>query len=183
MSNRYLTHCWLVVKRTITNKFQCNCTKNTAIFINKLICKYLQGGGNIFSFAIEQMHVVMNITPFIIIVHAISFRQQHLNSLRPRLNRCPFADYIFKCIFLNENEWISPRISLKCVPKVRINNTPALFQIMAWRCPGNKPLYEPAMVSVLTHICVTRPQWFEHPHRKWALNPRTQYLQISETII
>ena len=27
-----------------------------------------------------------------------------VNSLRPRLNRRPFADDIFKCIFLNENE-------------------------------------------------------------------------------
>ena len=25
--------------------------------------------------------------------------------------------------------------------------------------PGNKPLSEPMMVSWLTHICVTRPQW------------------------
>ena len=40
-----------------------------------------------------------------------------------------------------------------------VNNTPALFQIMAWRRPGNKPLSEPMMVSLLTHICVTRPQW------------------------
>ena len=30
---------------------------------------------------------------------------------------------------------------------------------MAWRQPGNKPLSEPLMVSLLTHICVTRPQW------------------------
>ena len=30
---------------------------------------------------------------------------------------------------------------------------------MAWRWPGDKPLSEPMMVSVLTHICVTRPQW------------------------
>ena len=82
-----------------------------------------------------------------------------LNSLRPRLNRRPFADNIFKCIFSNENEWFSPRISLKFVPKVRINNIPALVQIMAWRRPGDKPLSEPVMVSLLTHICVTRPQW------------------------
>ena len=82
-----------------------------------------------------------------------------LNSLRPRLNRRPFADDIFKCIFLNENEWILPRISLKFVPRVRINNIPALVHIMAWRRPGGKPLSEPMMVSLLTHICVTRPQW------------------------
>ena len=90
-------------------------------------------------------------------------RQQYvsmaINSLRPRPNRRHFADDIFKCIFENENEWISPRISLKFVPKVRINNIPALVQIMAWRRPGDKPLSEPMMVSSLTHICVTRPQW------------------------
>ena len=82
-----------------------------------------------------------------------------VNSLRPRLNIRPLADDIFKCIFLNENEWILPRISLKFVPKVRINNIPSLIQIMAWRRPGDKPLSEPMMVSLLTHICVTRPQW------------------------
>ena len=30
---------------------------------------------------------------------------------------------------------------------------------MAWRRPGDKPLSDPMLVSVLTHICVTRPQW------------------------
>ena len=30
---------------------------------------------------------------------------------------------------------------------------------MAWRQPGDKPLSEPRMESLLTHICVTRPQW------------------------
>ena len=82
-----------------------------------------------------------------------------LNSLRPRLNRRPFADDIFNCILLNENEWILPRVSLKFVPKIRINNIPALVQIMGWRRPGDKPLSEPMMVSLLMHICVTRPQW------------------------
>ena len=80
-------------------------------------------------------------------------------SLRPRRNRRHFADDIFKCIFLNENEWISLRISLKFVSKVRINNIPSLVQIMAWRRPGDKPLCEPMVVSLLTYICVTRPQW------------------------
>ena len=61
--------------------------------------------------------------------------------------------------FLNENEWISRRISLKFVPKVRINNIPSLVQIMAWRRPGDKPLSEPMLVCLPPHICVTRPQW------------------------
>ena len=30
---------------------------------------------------------------------------------------------------------------------------------MVWRRSGDKPLSEPMMVSLLTHICVTRPQW------------------------
>ena len=82
-----------------------------------------------------------------------------LNSLRPRRNRRHFADHIFQCIFLNENERISLRFSLTFVPKFRINNIPSLVQIMAWCRPGDKPLSEPMMVSLLTHICVTQPQW------------------------
>ena len=30
---------------------------------------------------------------------------------------------------------------------------------MAWRRPGDKPLSEPMVINLLTHICVTRPQW------------------------
>ena len=82
-----------------------------------------------------------------------------VNTLRPRQNGRHLADDIFKCIFLNENAWISLKISLKFVPKVQINNIPALVQLMAWRRPGDKPLSETMMVSLLTHICVTRPQW------------------------
>ena len=81
------------------------------------------------------------------------------NTLRPRQNGRHFADDMFKCIFLNENVWIPIEISLTFVPKGSINNNPALFQIMAWRRPGDKPLSEPMINSSLTHICVTRPQW------------------------
>ena len=81
------------------------------------------------------------------------------NSLRPRQNGRHFADDMFKCISLNENLWILIEISLKFVPMGSINNNPALFQIMAWRRPGDKPLSEPMMVNLLTQICVTRPQW------------------------
>ena len=81
------------------------------------------------------------------------------NTLRPRQNGRHFQDDIFKCIFLIENVWISLKISLKFVPKVRLNNIIALVRIMVWRRPGAKPLFEPMMVSLLTHICVARPQW------------------------
>ena len=51
------------------------------------------------------------------------------------------------------------RISMNFVPKGPFNKIPPLVQIMAWRRPGNKPLSEPMMVCLTTHICVTRPQW------------------------
>ena len=82
-----------------------------------------------------------------------------LNTMRPRQNGRHFADDTFKRIFLNETFRISIKISLKSVPKGPINNIPALVQIMAWRWSGDKPLSEPMMVRLLTHICVTRPQW------------------------
>ena len=81
-----------------------------------------------------------------------------INTLRPRQNGRRFADDTFKRIFLNENVRISIEISLKFVPKGPINNIPALVQIMAWRRSGDKPLSEPMMVSLMTHVCVTRPQ-------------------------
>ena len=81
------------------------------------------------------------------------------NTLRPRQNGRHFADDTFNRIFLKENVRISIKISLKFVPKSPIDNIPALFQIMAWRRPGDKPLSEAIMVSLLTHIWVVRPQW------------------------
>ena len=75
-----------------------------------------------------------------------------INTLRPRQNGRHFADNIFKCIFLNQNTSISVNISLKLVPEGRINNIPALVQIMAWCWQGDKPLSEPMMISLLTYI-------------------------------
>ena len=53
----------------------------------------------------------------------------------------------------SEWKWINCiQISLVIVPNGPNNNIPALIKIMAWRRPGNKPLSEPMMVSLLTHI-------------------------------
>ena len=54
-----------------------------------------------------------------------------INPLRPKQNGRHFADDIFICIFLNENEWHLSKVSLKFVPNVPINNIPTLVQIMA----------------------------------------------------
>ena len=98
-----------------------------------------------------------------------------VNTLRPRWNGRHLAGDVFKCIFLNENVKILLKISQKFVPNGPINNIPSLVQVMAWRRPGDKPLPEPIMVSLLTHICVARPQWVnirEHCSRlffQWKL--------------
>ena len=86
----------------------------------------------------------------------------HINSLRPRQNRCHFAD-VFKGNFLNENVWIPIKISLKFVSIGPINNIPALVQIMAWCRTGNKPLSEP-MMTQFNDACMR--QWV----KGWCLS-------------
>ena len=70
-----------------------------------------------------------------------------INTLRPKQNGHCFPDDVFKCIFMNENIWISIQISRKFVPKDPINNIPALVQIMAWHWPGDKSLSEPMIAQ------------------------------------
>ena len=61
------------------------------------------------------------------------------------------GDDIFKCNF-DHGIFNFDKKSLKLVPRGRINNTPALVQIMAWHRSGDKPLSEPIMFSSLMHI-------------------------------
>ena len=111
-----------------------------------------------------------------------------INTLKSRQNGHHFADDIFMCIFLNENVWIRIKISLKFVPKSPINNIPALVQIMAWRRPGNKPLFEPMMAILPMHICVIRPQWVQffyknHQFRHTGLSLLVTLCQLSNPLM
>ena len=63
------------------------------------------------------------------------------------------ADDNFKCIFMNENDRILIRISLKFVPKSTIDNKPALVQVMACRLFSAKPLPE-AILTLFTEACM-----------------------------
>ena len=85
-----------------------------------------------------------------------------INTLRPRQNGRRFENtfsnvfsWMKKCIFF---------ISLKFVHKGPLNNIPAFIQMMAWCLSGGKPLSEPMMVSLLTHVCVTFPLWVNRLH-------------------
>ena len=127
---------WVVVDWTRRNRLQRNFNQYTKLFIHKnaaynIVCE----------------------------MAAILSRLRWVNTLRPRQDGRHFADDIFMCIFVNENCCILIKISLKCVRKGPIDNNPALVQIMAWHLSGDKPLSEPMMVILLTHISVIRPQW------------------------
>ena len=79
------------------------------------------------------------------------------------------AKDIFKCIFINENIWISIEISLK----------PAFVQMVAWRRPGYMPLSEPMMVSLLTHIGVIRASIVPRRQSSGALQQLWTLTQMS----
>ena len=53
--------------------------------------------------------------------------------------------------------WISIKVWLNLF--LGVQNFRELFQLMAWHRSDDNPLFEPMMVSLLTHICVTRLQW------------------------
>ena len=53
----------------------------------------------------------------------------------------------FKCNFLNENDKIPIRISLKFILNSPIDNKPALVQVMDWRRTGDKLLPEPMLTQ------------------------------------
>ena len=105
-----------------------------------------------------------------------------INTLRLRQNCCHFAEDIFKCIFLNENVWISFKISVKIVPKGLVNNIPALLQIMAWRWPGGKPLSEPIILCMYPanerwcYILMWSLIGWTHTHTKWSLSKPAWYV-------
>ena len=101
-------------------------------------------------------------------------RRQAIDTLRMRQNGRHCPDTIFKCIFLSENVWIVIKISLKFVPKVQINNSSALVQIMAWWRPGDKPLSgltmvglhiyaSPGLNGLMTWASADQEDWLQWP--------------------
>ena len=82
-----------------------------------------------------------------------------INTLRSRQNGRHFEEDIIKCIFMDENIWISIKISPNFAPKGQMDNISALVQIMAWCKPGDKPLSEPMMVSLLTYASIGLNGW------------------------
>ena len=79
---------------------------------------------------------------------------------RVAINKKCLNDSSFLCVvILGLSLWWPITILLKFVPKDPINDIPVLVQLMAWCRLGDKPLPEPMMASLLTHISVIRSQW------------------------
>ena len=93
----------------------------------------------------------------------VQFSNIQFNILRSSQIWRHFADDIFKWIFLNGNAGIVLKISLKFVPKVRVNNIPTLVQIMT--PDGTKPLHEP----MLTYY---QSDTWEHVSLKFCSNQK-----------
>ena len=67
-----------------------------------------------------------------------------------------FTDNILKCIFLNEMYEFPLKFHWGLFLRVQLT---ILQRIMSWSRPGDKPLSESLIGRLVTHICVTRPQW------------------------
>ena len=90
---------------------------------------------------------------------SLSFSREYL----ARWGRGKMAD-ILQTTLSNAFSWMKIYEFRSLFHRDPINNIPALVQIMAWRRPGDKPLSEPMMVNILTHICATPPQWVKWKH-------------------
>ena len=115
------------------------------------------------------------------------FRKKQTQSTVTRYSLSHWDRYIMadisqtRCGFLDAFSWMEiyefRLIFHTSLPKGSINNIPALVQIMAWRRPGDKPLSEPMMVSLLTHTCVTRLQWIIR-YPKWIYIARLNWFRL-----
>ena len=85
---------------------------------------------------------------------------------------------VFQTIFSIAFSWMKMckfrvRFHLSLFLICLIDNIQTLVQIMAWRRTDDNPM----MVSLLTHICVTLPQWFKCHTKKLSTKcPQTKCL-------
>ena len=103
-------------------------------------------------------------------VSVILFRPENANNAWPSIISWPhwspdkvaaIFQTTFSNAFLNENVWISIKVSLNFGP---INSIPALVQIMAWRRIGDKSLSE-AITPLLADAYMRHPASISKPIR------------------
>ena len=151
MPSHDLNQCWNIVNWTFRNKLQWTLNWNLYIFIKKnalenVTCKMaaILCRPQCVKAQAWRNNYINNFMLIQWLIHAMN-----IILLRIRHFQMGFLQWKYTNINRNFIE----------VPRVLINNIPALVQIMAWHRAGDKPLSEPMMVSLLMHICVARPQW------------------------
>ena len=138
--------------------------------INSVICWAFSVGSAMWSYTYSSnLHfyckVICNHTPSLRFIYArynppSLFTCRHWLTNWGRDKMAAFSQTTFSNAFsLIKMFEFRLQFQLKYVPKGPINNIPTLFQIMAWCRSGDKLLSESMLVSLPTHICVTRPQW------------------------
>ena len=85
------------------------------------------------------------------------------------MSRRHFSNYIF----LNVNVWISIAISLKFGPKGPIDKKPAWFKWWLGAEQVTSHYLNQWWLSLLTHICITRPQWVNRISNHWCMTLST----------
>ena len=102
-----------------------------------------------------------SIFPGIIIVSVMTWVQLKVKCLLTHCGRDKMAAFS-QTTFSSAFSWMKMfefQLKFHWSLFLRVQLTIIHHCFMAWRRPGDKPLTEPMMVSSLTHICVTRPQW------------------------
>ena len=61
--------------------------------------------------------------------------------------------------FLNKNDRIPIKISLKLYPRIPTDNKPSLAQVMAWRETGDRPLLEPILTQFTEAYMRHKGRW------------------------
>ena len=109
------------------------------------------------------IQLTVQLNTFSVLRHEIQNGQRDLTRLQEKLDEAkwpPFCRWYFQMHFFSIKIF-EFKISPKFVLKEPVNNIPTSVQIVAWRPPKDKPWSEPIIVSLLRHICVTRPQWVD----------------------
>ena len=123
------------------------------------------------NFQCSYNHSILAWHPSYILLRSFITASQLLNTSPPWQNGRYFATDIFKRIFLNENFRILIQISLNFVPKGILDNNSALFQVMAWRRIGDKPLPE-SMLTLVTDAYMRHQGEMRYSYGKNELSHR-----------
>ena len=178
MQSHYLNQCWKIVYWTLRNKLQWNPNRNSYIFIQENAFEKSSRKGHPFYLGLNLLTQWSLVMPYGSMGHS----QYWFKWLPIACYTKQSADLTWgwgkmaailqtthaHAFFLNENCCILIQISLKFVPK-----DPPIFQRWFRLWLGAKEVtihyLKQWWASLLTHICITWPQWVKITEAIWHL--------------